>query len=119
MRDINFGQLSGRRLTLRIYAPLAFQCWHEGGLRFSWLRACDPRRWWRAIFTRSNWSLWWRYYPGYNHRCYCPVGAMFDGRIAMAGFGVTWFYSRFEGELPCPCDVVMDQFEEAAEAGEG
>ena len=109
MREINFGSLSGRHLSLRLRASDAFNAFTPTGFHLSPWRLLNPQRWYYAIFRRYNWKMWWRWYSDMNHRCYCPCGRMFDGRICLAGFSVTWFYSHFTGELPCSCDELFER----------
>jgi hypothetical protein len=86
MTEWNFGRLSGRQLTLRWYAPYS---------------------WWGDAFSRWGYDFQWVYHLNNNHRCYCAVGTLFDGRLCIAGWGVSWFYSHFTGEVPCVCDRTM------------
>lgn len=86
----HFGSLDRRSLQLLWFAPCA----------------------WRAVFTRSNWRAWLIRQPGNNHRCHCPVGTLIDGSLVLAGFGVTFFYSHYTGEVPCWCDKVLSEMEE-------
>ena len=111
MDDTNFGNLNSRQLTLRWLVPFSFQRWNGGNWVFSPLRMLNPVRWWRAIRTRCNWSLWCGFYRDANHRCWCMTGSMFDGRLCVAGWGVVWFYSHFTGEVPCPCDKAVEEME--------
>jgi hypothetical protein len=106
MTEWNFGSLSKRQLCVRLYAPSAMDEWRSvGGFCFAPLNLLSARCWWRATFSRWNWSFWTTRHKGCTHRCYCETGSLFDGRLCVAGFGVTWFYSHFTGDLPCPCDV--------------
>lgn len=110
-RDINFGQLNDRQLTLRPIFPCEF-CELAGfRWRLSARRLLSPRQWWRAVLNPWNWRLWVRRVRGATHRCYCRDGWLFDGSIVVAGFGMVWFYSHYTGEVPCTCDKVMEEFE--------
>lgn len=91
--ELKFGSLSNRELTVLLSTP-------------SW-------RWWRP-FSRSSWSFWWVLHRNASHRCYCPEGTMFDGRLCVAGFNMTWYYSHYTGEMPCVCDRTIEEFEESA-----
>lgn len=106
MRDTNFGRLSGRQLTLRWIVPHPFRRWNDYTCEFDPWLLFNPARWFRAIF-KGDYDFLWRYTPECNHRCYCPVGTMFDGRIVEAGWGVFWFYSHYTGEVPCWCDKAI------------
>jgi hypothetical protein len=112
MRDLNLGSINGRQLCLRFFAPLALAEWRSvGGFSFSWRRFLTPSRLLRTTFTRSNWRFWAHRCNWATHRCWCSTGSLCDGNVTIAGFGVTWFYSHFTGETPCPCDVVSTEVE--------
>lgn len=118
MTEIRFGNLNARELDLRFYAPLVFTRWIEGEWTVSVWKLLNPANWYRAIFSRWNYGFSWTHHRNNNHRCYCPVGRLFDGRICIAGFGVSWFYSRYSGEIPCTCDKVFaEMFPETEEQG--
>lgn len=115
MRDINFGKLSGRQMTLRLFAPSYFERWDYDSSRYgSWnvrlspWKLLNPLAWWKSIF-RGRYDWWWVHHPDCNHRCYCPVGAMCDFSLVVAGWGVVVFYSYYGGEVPCHCDKVISE----------
>ena len=119
MTDYNFGRLSKRQLTLRVWPSSAFESFGNDGFHFDWRRLFNPANWWRAIRSRYNWRFWWAHMPGGNHRCYCVTdrGRMLDVSLVLAGWGFVAFYSHFGGEVPCQCDEVMaemfpDDFDE-------
>lgn len=95
MKRLTFGRLSGRQFDFALYAPKT----------------------WRAMFWRSSWAFSWTLHRDVNHRCYCQCGTMFDGRLVLAGLGVTWWYSRFTGSTPCPCDEAFNAVFGAGSAG--
>ena len=100
MGDWNFGRLDGRQLTLRWNRPIFLSLgWKSLGY------------WWSVIRSRWNWELSCRRHVGATHRCYCDTGSMVDGRVCVAGFGVTWFYSHYTGPVPCWCDKACDEAE--------
>lgn len=107
MKEIIFGNLDGRELTLRITVPPQMERWDGSALVLSWRKLLIPRNWWRSALCRGNWSLWWRRFPGMTHRCWCPTGSMFDASLRAAGWGVVIFYSRYDGDVPCECDKVI------------
>ena len=119
MKEFNFGSLARRELTLRFFTPSSMERWTGDELVFAPWRLLSVQAWRRAIFSRWNWELWWGLFREGNHRCYCCSGTMFDGRICVAGFSVVWFYSRYCGPVPCPCDQVIAELfpEEAENAG--
>ena len=82
MIERTYGSLDKRQLHVRLYKPFY---------------------WWRS----REFDFWVKVYRG-SHRCYCPDGWLCDGRICLFGWGVTWFYSSYDGEIPCPCDKVID-----------
>lgn len=106
MRDFTFGQISGRQLTLRLFAPGQFKRWTEAGCRFSPWRLLNPLAWVRAIF-RGRYDWWWIHRPNDNHRCYCQVGTLLDFSLVVASWGVVVFYSNYTGDVPCVCDKVF------------
>ena len=115
MSEHNFGSIDGAQLCLRLSASPAFDAPSpDGWWRFSPRKLLDWRAWKSSTFRRCNWSFWWVFHRHANHRCWCPEGTRFDGRLCMAGFGVNWFYSRYTGELPCVCDRSSEEFEESA-----
>lgn len=110
MNDMQFGRLSGRHLHLRWLSPWAFRAWTKDmSYEFSWREMLSLRNWWRAIRDPLSWRLWFRRWPGMNHRCYCPAGVMVDGECVLCGFGLIFWYSEFAGKLPCLCDIIMAQ----------
>lgn len=116
MRDITWGSISGRQLTLRLFAPSYFERWdEERGYRFSPWRLLNPAAWLRAII-RGRYDWWWGNHPNCNARCYCRVGRMLDFSLVVASWGFFVFYSNYTGEIPCPCDNGMSEiFEEMLE----
>ena len=114
MKEYRFGNMNRRELCLRLYSPMNMRAWRGKEWVFSWKRALDPRRWWRVAWSRFNWQFHWKRFDG-NHRCYCPEGTMFDGRVIICGFGAVWFYSHFVGEIPCPCDEVSAELDRERE----
>lgn len=119
MDEWNFGSLNNRHLCLRWHVPLFVCEWRDNKWRLSWQRMLSPWRWWKCIKDRWGWAMWARRFQGASHRCYCQTGRMFDGRIAAAGFGVTWFYSHYWGPAYCWCDKVLDDMRAADEWCEG
>ena len=95
MRDFNFGRLEKRHLCIRVYShPL---CNH----------------WLRRFFSRSDYYFGFGSNKGTNGRCYCETGRFATGQIRLAGFGLNFWYSSYDGEVPCPCDLVIaDMFPE-------
>jgi len=116
--EIIFGSVYSRELCIRWHMPFQFVTWCDGTFRFSWRRFFNPVVWWRNVFRKSSWDLWWRYYRDGSHRCYCPTGSMFDGNVTVAGFGLGWFYSNFTGQNPCPCDMAMAETFGCSDCGE-
>jgi hypothetical protein len=74
----------------------------------SWRCLLRPSVWWRVMRCQSNWAMWLRWSDCASHRCYCEEGSCMDGRIAICGFGINWFYSHFRGDVPCPCDRAIE-----------
>ena len=107
--DWNFGSLDGRELTVRWIVPFHFSVWKDDAWRFAPVTMLNPMLWWRAARGKMNWRLWWRHWHGATHRCYCDTGSMFDCSLVLCGFGVILFYSHFTGDVPCPCDVVIEE----------
>lgn len=112
MRDLQFGSSDSRHLQLRLFAPLDFSRWHGHGFRFSVWRLFNPRNWLRAACCRDNWRCGCRVWRDCNDRCYCPVGVSINGAIVLCGFGLMWFYSFYDGEIPCRCDRVLEDISE-------
>ena len=107
---MDIGSVNGRQLSLRLYSPGSMQSYDPiRGFRFAPRKLFSPLAWFRAMRGRWNWDLHWVFHRGVNHRCYCPVGTAFDGRICIAGFGCSWFYSRYVGPDFCPCDEVIEE----------
>lgn len=92
MKELNFGHLDRRQLCLRFSMPYS----------------------WRAAFARYGWAFSATLFRHGQHRCYCP-GTLFDGRLCVAGFGVTWWYSCYGGPVPCSCDEVVAEWERERE----
>lgn len=89
MMEYDFGDIDHTHLRIRLYA--------------------SPR-----IFSRYAYDFRACYFPRGNHRCYCPHGFMLDGRIVVFGFGVTWFLSHYNGEIPCTCDRALAEIRKEA-----
>lgn len=117
MTDIDFGSLDRRQLTLRPFSSLAFSRLGPNGFVLSWRELLNPLNWFHAARVRDNWRLEARYHRQCTHRCYCPTGSSFDGSIVACGFGVVWFYSHYTGQVPCVCDVAMEEWRERDEYG--
>lgn len=109
MTELRFGSIDKRELCLRFFAPYCFQRFTPTGFRFAPLRLLNPVNWWRAIGPRDNWELHWHRHNNATHRCWCDEGWLFDGNIRVAGFGVVWFYHKYTGKIPCPCNEAMDE----------
>lgn len=107
MKDHTIGDLDNRQLLIRTYGPFQFQSFRGGDWRFRPLLLLNPLRWIRAIMERNNWGFWVRKNPYMTHRCYCPTGSSIDGRIVVCGFGLSFWYSRFTGGIPCACDKMI------------
>tara|TARA_R100000093_G_scaffold64824_1_gene35780 strand:+ start:300 stop:638 length:339 start_codon:yes stop_codon:yes gene_type:complete len=90
MIEHRFGRIDKRELCLRWIVPLRFCEWSS---------------------ESYDWRLSWKRRQG-NHRCYCQEGMMFDGNILLAGWGLTWFYSNYTGEIPCWCDKAIEELAE-------
>lgn len=108
MADIHFGSIDSRELHLRFFAPQAFYAWDGRDFRLSVWRLLNPRRWLKAAICRCSWRIWCKRWSGMNHRCYCQTGVMCDGTVVLCGFGMLWFYSRFDGDIPCWCDRALE-----------
>lgn len=104
-----YGSLDATELHLRWILPVRFCEWQGLELRFSWSRAMNPLNWFRRGFCRSNWRLFAKYRRGINHRCYCDSGALCDGCVMVGGFGLQWFWSRYDGPSPCCCDNAISE----------
>lgn len=89
MKDLTFGRPAGAEFRIRFYGP----CW----------------RWCIAPFRRNQWRAWFRAMPGMNHRCYCQAGMAADGSLVLAGWGFTFWFSRYVGPVPCSCDLVLHE----------
>ena len=113
MIEHRFGRIDKRELCLRWIVPLRFCEWSSESYdwRLSWRRMFKPSLWLRAVTSRYDWRLSWKRRQG-NHRCYCQEGMMFDGNILLAGWGLTWFYSNYTGEIPCWCDKAIEELAE-------
>ena len=107
--DWHIGDINRRHLTLRWTSSLYMQSWGSRGFQLSYSRMLNPLAWWRAAKCRWNWRCGFVCRKEINHRCWCPVGLLCDGSLIVCGFGVIWFYSRFDGDVPCPCDQVYDE----------
>lgn len=105
MRDIHFGSDDAVRLTVRLFSPLIAQQWNGWSWVFSWSQMRNPRTWWRLL--RETWDFHVHGSRHANHRCWCPVGTLLDGRLVAFGFGVTWFFHSYRGPVPCPCDEAI------------
>ena len=115
MKDYTIGSLDNRQLHIRTYGPWQFRSFRGGRWQFRPLLLLNPLRWVRAITNWRNWYAWVRRYINMSHRCYCPTGSSIDGRIVACGFGLSFWYSRFTGEMPCACDqITATLFEEAS-----
>jgi hypothetical protein len=108
MRDTTFGRISGRQLTLRWIIPWRFEKWTEIGREFDKWRLFNPLCWLMSLL-RGDYRVWWVVRSDCNHRCYCPVGFLFDGSVVIAGWGVVWFYQNKTGEVPCVCVRVCEE----------
>jgi hypothetical protein len=106
-----FGRLDRRQLTLRFFSPSSMQAFTDRGFVFSWWKALRPRNWWKAATGYSAWEFSWRFRRESNHRCYCPVGNICDGSLAICSFQMNWWYSRYTGEIQCWCDKAIAQLE--------
>ena len=111
MTEKTFGSLNGRQLYLYFNVPWSMRACKKGQFHFSWRAALNPKNWWQAMKYRSNWALHCRRWKNTNHRCYCQCGSMIDGRISICGFSMNWWYSRFTGTVPCPCDEMIEEME--------
>ena len=107
MKDYTIGILDNRQLRIRTYTPCEFNSWRGGSWQYRSSLLLNPIRWMRAIKNRYNWDFWLRRCVDITHRCYCPTGNIIDGRIVVCGFGMTFWYSRFTGTIPCACDEMM------------
>lgn len=109
MSDVIFGSIDSRELHLRFFMPLTFREWDNDRFRFAPLRLLNPLRWWRTATVRDNWRLGLRRHVGANHRCYCQSGTAINGSVVICGFGVLMWYSSFTDDVPCPCDVAIEE----------
>lgn len=85
MIELNFGSQDKRSLRVLLYKPY-------------------------GLWNRMNNDFHLIHQKGNNHRCYCPVGRIFDGRFCIGGWGVTFSYSTYDGEIPCVCDMALKEF---------
>lgn len=85
--DFDFGSLDRRHLKVRVFSP-----WY----------------WWRPNFHHTATDFWFNPKWGPS-RCYCVEGSGLTLRISVFGYGFVLWYSNYTGELPCSCDVVMDE----------
>jgi hypothetical protein len=111
MIDKLFGSIDGRELHLRFCMPLLFTEWTDPSFRLAWRELLRPRNWWRVARSRYSWRMECSRWDNMNHRCYCTSGCMIDGCIFACGFGVLWWYSYFDGKIPCPCDEALEALE--------
>lgn len=118
MKDLNFGSVNSRELTLRFWMPYEFQEWCDGVFRLAPWKLLDPLRWFRTATYRNSWLVECYRHTESTHRCWCPTGSRIGGAIVICGFGVRWFYSHYTGEIPCPCDLAMDELREELETQE-
>ena len=115
MKEYTIGNLDNRQLHIRTYGPWELRSFHGGHWRLKPALMLNPRRWFKVIMNRDNWYSSIRRYVGSTHRCYCPTGSSIDGRIVVCGFGLSFWYSRFTGDVPCACDeITATLFEEAS-----
>jgi hypothetical protein len=98
VKDIVIGDYNKRRLHVRLYVPLCFRS--RKGL-LSRIHGVI-----RDMKYRCNWACWIRRHKNLNGRCYCAVGSDAMGRVSIAGFGITFWYSYYPGPVPCPCDSI-------------
>lgn len=113
MREFNWkwGSLDRRQLHVRMFIPFRMCEWSpKGSWHFNPRRLISPRAWWKCIFSKWNWGWSLTRRNESTHRCYCPEGRSFDGRIQLAGWCVVWWYSHYRGKVPCACDLAWDEF---------
>ena len=117
MLERTWGSSDRTQLLVRVFIPFEFKRYGASGWRLRPLCLLNPRRWWRALRSPWNWRFRSRYMREVNHRCYCPTGASWDGNITVAGWGLSWWWSHYNGEIPCACERALEEME-AQRAGE-
>lgn len=107
--DWYIGQIDGRQLHIRWLVPDRFLAYDSLGFKLSIRKMLNPTNWWKVATLRSSWAFWIRRSTEINHRCYCPVGSSIDAHILICGWGCWLWYSRYDGETPCPCDQAINE----------
>jgi len=106
--DWKIGSLDKRELHVHWVVPFWCEAWDGNTFRFSWRVALWPPRWlWLARPSRYDFRFRWDFRRNTNHRCHCCVGHWLDGCLVAFGFGFVWWYSYFDGEIPCDCDRAL------------
>lgn len=115
MKRTQFGSLNSRALFIDRAAPLEFKRYVPlpvGDWCLSISLLMNPLIWLRVWRNRSDWRFEWQHFPGCNNRCYCDCGRSCSLTIELAGFYLRIWYSHFDSEIPCPCDIALDSINE-------